>query len=51
MSTHNILLFYTLEKTILNYPHLPPDLATNFHGPKDVRAIEVQLYFGPKTFL
>ena len=41
--------------TSLKYPHLPPDLAvwqtlrvpmsrSNFHGPRDVRTIEVRLY-------
>ena len=45
-----------MEKTFLDYPHLPPDGAminpqllklpirrTDFHGPKDVLAIEVCL--------
>ena len=57
MSTLNIPLFYRRSKTSLNYSHLPPDMAlrltlsdsnypsikTNFHDPKDVRPIEVQL--------
>ena len=43
-----------MEKTFLDYSHLHSCLApqrlelpmsrTNFHGPKDVRAIEVRLY-------
>ena len=58
MSTLYILLFLEIAKTSLNYPNLPPHLAllfnaqwlklllprTNFYGPKDVQAIEAQLY-------
>ena len=54
MSTHNIPLLVDVRKYFPNYRHLLPDLApartthisnrTNFHGPKDDRAIEVRLY-------
>ena len=60
MSTLNIQLLCRKSKKInLNYRHLlpewfgtiinpqwlePPMSRTNFHGPKDVRAIEIRLY-------
>ena len=54
MSTLNIPFLWKIEKTSQNYCHLLPDLApyinpqwlelpmsrTNFHGPKNVCAIE-----------
>ena len=57
MNTHSIPLLYRRSKTSLNCIHLLPDPAlglplsgsnypcrTNFHGPKDVRAVEDLLY-------
>ena len=63
MSTINIpLLCRRLKKISLNYRHLLPERAminpqwlelpisrTNFHGTKDVRAIEVRLYVESKV--
>ena len=57
MSIHNIQLFNRKLKTCQNHPHLSPGLVlwsarsglnyqvrTNYHGPKDVRAIAISLY-------
>ena len=55
MSTHNIQLLCRKSKqipigTIINRQWLEPPMSrTIFYGPKDVRAIEVRLYFKSKS--
>ena len=57
--TQHTIIVWKIEQINLNYRHLlpewfgtiinpqwlePPMSRTNFHGPKDVRAIEIRLY-------